>query len=157
MTKTYVAEARRFGGWWAIDVPAVMGVHTQARRLAEVAPMAQDAIAGVLDIPLRQVKVEVRPRLDGQLGKAVRRARDARLLAQEAQLEAGRLSAEALRALERAEIPLRDAGELLGMSHQRAAQIANADRRAYDRQRRKAIAELRASYDIADSPAVKGR
>ena len=148
MTKTYVAEARRFGSWWAIDVPAVPGVHTQARRLTDVAPMARDAIAGVLDLPLRLVKVEVRPLLDGQLADIVRRAREARLTAQEAQLEAGRLSAQALRALERAEVPLRDAGELLGMSHQRAAQIMSTDRRAYERQRRKAIAELRAGYDL---------
>lgn len=149
--ETYIAEARRFAGWWAVDVPAVPGVHTQARRLADVEPMARDAIAGVLDVPIGRVKVEVRPVLDQRLTNVVEQAREARFAAQESQLDAARLSSLALRALERAEIPLRDAGELLGMSHQRAAQIANADRRAYDRRRRKAIAELRRAYDLGDA------
>jgi len=148
MSRTYVAEARRSGRWWAIDVPEVRGAFSQARRLADVEPMARDAIAGVLDVPIAQVEVEVRPVLDGGLANMVLAAREARVTAQEAQLEAARLSSEALHALERAEIPLRDAGELLGMSHQRAAQITNEDRSATDRHRRKAIAELRSRYDV---------
>jgi hypothetical protein len=34
------------------------------------------------------------------------------------------------------------------VSHQRAAQIANDDRHVADRHRRKAIAELQASYEV---------
>jgi predicted RNase H-like HicB family nuclease len=152
MRRTYVAEARRSGRWWAIEVPEVRGAFSQARRLADVEPMARDAIAEVLDVPIGQVQVEVRPVLDEQLANTVRQAKEARITAQEAQLDAAWLSSEALRALERAEIPLRDAGELLGMSHQRAAQIANTDRRVADRHRRKSIAELRASYDVVSDP-----
>jgi hypothetical protein len=148
MRRTYVAEARRSGRWWAIEVPEVRGAFSQARRLADVEPMARDAIAALLDVPISQVTVEVRPVLDERLANIVQAARQARLSAQEAQLDAARLSSDALRAMERAEIPLRDAGELLGMSHQRAAQIASEDRRASDRHRRKAIAELRASYEV---------
>jgi hypothetical protein len=110
--------------------------------------MARDAISAVLDVPIGQVEVEVRPVLRERLANAVRAAREARVSAMEAQLHAARLSSDALRALERAEIPLRDAGELLGMSHQRAAQIANDDRHVADRHRRKAIAELRTSYEV---------
>lgn len=120
--------------------------------------MARDAIAAVLDVPISQVKVEVRPVLDERLANVVLAAREARVTAQEAQLDAARLSSEATRALERAEMPLRDAGELLGMSHQRAAQIANEDRRGSDRHRRKVIAELRASYEVVpDRRAPAGR
>jgi predicted RNase H-like HicB family nuclease len=152
MRRNYVAEARRSGRWWAIEVPEVRGAFSQARRLADVEPMARDAIAGVLDVPIGNVRVEVRPVLDERLANVVQAAREARVAALETQLDAARLSSDALRALERAEIPLRDAGELLGMSHQRAAQIANTDRRAADRHRRKAIAELRASYDVVSDP-----
>lgn len=149
---SYVAEARRFGRWWAVDVPAVKGVHTQARRLADVEPMARDAIALVLDVPPRSFDIVVRPVLLTRLEAIVREAREARVLAQETQLDAARRSVLALRALERADVPLRDAGELLGMSHQRAAQLAGTDRRAYDRQKRRAIAELRAGYDLGGGP-----
>src|SRR5690242_11280287 len=31
--KTYTVLARRSGGWWAISVPELKGVHSQARRL----------------------------------------------------------------------------------------------------------------------------
>lgn len=152
MKRTYVAEARRSGRWWAITVPEVPGAFSQARRLADVEPMARDAIAAVLNVPVSQVKVDVRPVLDARLASVVRSAREARVTAQETQLEAARLASEALRALEHAEIPLRDAGGLLGISHQRAAQIANEDRRASDRHRRKAIADLRAGYHVASEP-----
>lgn len=152
MRRAYIAEARRSGRWWAIEVPQVRGAHSQARRLANVEPMARDVIALMLDVSPRSFDVVVRPVFAERLESLVRDARDARVAAQEAQLKAGRRSAEALRALERVGLPLRDAGEILGMSHQRAAQIANADRRMYDRQRRKAIAELRSGYDLGGSP-----
>ena len=48
---TYTAVARRAGDWWAISVPELKGVHTQARRLSRVEAMARDAIALMLDVP----------------------------------------------------------------------------------------------------------
>jgi len=42
---TYTAVCRRVGDWWAIDVPQIRGVHTQARRLDQVEAMARDAIS----------------------------------------------------------------------------------------------------------------
>lgn len=152
MRKTYVAEARRSGRWWAIEVPELKGVFSQARRLADVEPMAREAIALMLDLSPRSFDVVVQPVLGDRLEAIVREARQARVTAQVAQLEAVQRSAQALHALERSSIPLRDAGELLGMSHQRAAQIATTDRRNYDRQRRKAIAELRAGYSLGGGP-----
>ena len=72
--KRYTARAERSGSWWAISVPEVTGVYTQARRLDQVPDRARDAIAGVLEVPMRSFDVEVlmplvaaalvRPRLD---------------------------------------------------------------------------------------------
>lgn len=39
------AHATRSGDWWAIEIPEVPGVFTQARRLDHVAAMAADAVA----------------------------------------------------------------------------------------------------------------
>src|SRR5450759_835444 len=47
---TYTARARRSGAWWAIDVPDLPGVYSQARRLDGVESMARDAIALFLDV-----------------------------------------------------------------------------------------------------------
>jgi predicted RNase H-like HicB family nuclease len=47
---TYTAVCRRSGSWWAIGVRELKGVHTQARRLDQVAAMAREAIALMLDV-----------------------------------------------------------------------------------------------------------
>lgn len=145
---TYVVDAQRSGRWWAISVPALKGVFSQARRLADVEPMARDAIAAVLDVPPRSFDLVVRPVLGDRLDSLVLRAREARATAQEAQVDASERSVRALRSLQKAGIPLRDAGELIGVSHQRAAQLADVDLRPMRRARRKAVAELRGSYDL---------
>lgn len=51
---TVRAECRRSGGWWAVDSPDVPGLHTQARRLADVPGMVRDA-ALMLDVRVRRV------------------------------------------------------------------------------------------------------
>lgn len=73
MTKTYMAEVRRSGRWWAIDVPEVKGVFTQARRLADVEAMARDAIGAVLDLDPASVRVSLRV-IDARYEKAKREA-----------------------------------------------------------------------------------
>ena len=145
---TYGVETRRSGRWWAIDVPAVKGAFSQARRLSEVEPMARDAIATILDVSPRSFDLVVQPILAERLQPLVDAARQARIAAQEAQLAAAEKAARALKSLRRGGLPLRDAGELLGISHQRAAQIMSADPRQVRANRRRAIAELRAGYQV---------
>jgi predicted RNase H-like HicB family nuclease len=58
---SYTAVCRRLGDWWAISVPELRGVHTQARTLDEAADMARDAIALMLDIDVGAVDVSVEP------------------------------------------------------------------------------------------------
>lgn len=59
--RSYTALCRRFGDWWAISVPELRGVHTQERTLDEVADMARDAVALMLDIDTGAVRVSVEP------------------------------------------------------------------------------------------------
>ena len=56
---TYRAVCHRSGRWWAVDVPEVFGVHTQARRLDQVAAMARDAVAATLEVDEADVDIEV--------------------------------------------------------------------------------------------------
>ncbi len=146
--KTYAIDVRRSGRWWAIAVPELRGVFSQARRLADVEPMVRDAIAAVLDVSPRSFDVVVRPILGDRLEHLVHEARGSRATAQEAQIAAADVSARALHSLQKAGVPLRDASELLGISHQRAAQIVNMDLRPMRTARRKAIAELRRGYNL---------
>lgn len=110
--------------------------------------MARDAIAAVLEVPPRSFDIRIRPVLGESLEGLVREARESRATAQEAQLIATDSSVRALRSLHKSGIPLRDAGELLGLSHQRAAQLLDTDLRSTRSARRKAIAELREGYRL---------
>ncbi len=56
-TRRYTAEARRSGGWWALSVPELLGVHSQVRRLEQGEVMIRDAISLAFDIPAFDVKV----------------------------------------------------------------------------------------------------
>lgn len=38
-------------GWWVIEVPALRGGWSQARRLKDVEPMARDLVANLLEVP----------------------------------------------------------------------------------------------------------
>ncbi|MFV2086800.1 hypothetical protein [Micromonospora sp. LOL_021] len=58
---TYLVVCRRVGDWWAISVPELNGVHTQARRLDQVAAAAREAIALLLDVNQAVVDVDVFP------------------------------------------------------------------------------------------------
>jgi predicted RNase H-like HicB family nuclease len=148
MMEIFPVEIRRSGRWWAIDVPNIKGVHTQARRLANVEAMAREAIAAVLNVSPRSFDVVIRPVLGDRLDKLVREAREARVAAQEAQIAAAERSRRAVRSLQNSGVPLRDAGDLLSISHQRAAQLVESDLRPVRAARRKEIAELRSRYDF---------
>ena len=64
---TYIATARRSGDWWAIEVPGVQGVHSQAKRLDQVESMAREAIALMLDVPEDSFDVILVPELDNEV------------------------------------------------------------------------------------------
>lgn len=51
------AEITRSGEWWAIQVPEMPGVFTQARRLEQVPEMVRDAVALMADVDEDSVEV----------------------------------------------------------------------------------------------------
>ena len=123
MKATYTALAERGNGWWAITVPELRGVFSQARRLGRVESMARDAIALFLDIPADSFEVTVREVIDPEADVLVAEAIQARADAIEHQRIAARKSREAVRTLDRLGLPQRDIGRVLHLSHQRVAQL----------------------------------
>lgn len=121
--RVYVAQATRSGDWWAIAVPDVPGVHSQARRLDQVGPMAREAIALILDVPEGSFDVQVRAELDPQMRRLVEVALAARRGAEEATHRASSAMDAAVRGLIGEGFILRDAGALLDVSYQRVQQI----------------------------------
>lgn len=126
--KRYRVTVSREGRWWMVAIPEVDGL-TQARRLSEAALMAREYIAVTLDVSLDDVAVDVHvekvgPVTDIEDRLAAIEAERARAAALERQAtaEAARLA----RDLVAAQVPLRDIGAILGVSHQRAHQLVNS-------------------------------
>jgi len=115
----YTAKCTRTGNWWAISVPELPGLFSQARRLDQVEATTRDAIAVLLDVSPKSFDVVVQPEVPGEVTKA-RRAR-AKLV--EAEQSAEKATVEAAKALVAKGYTVRDAGKLLGISPQRVSQL----------------------------------
>jgi predicted RNase H-like HicB family nuclease len=110
-------------GSWILRVPAVPGCHTYGRTLEQARRRVREALSvWVDDAESAELEEEVRLPLDAR--RALRRSRAARRQAEQGRARAQSSTAEAARLLtERLHLGLRDAGELLGLSHQRVQQL----------------------------------
>lgn len=130
---TYVAHAQRDEtGWWVATVDELPGVVTQARRFAAVHDNLVEAIAALQDIEIEDVKpVRVVPVFaDGpiQLIEAYHATvATARTVANLTSVLSRQIAAKLVRD---EHLPLRDAGDILGLSHQRVAQLLAPGREA---------------------------
>lgn len=122
----YAAEVTREGRWWMVAVPEIGGL-TQARRLGDVELMARELIAVTAGADVSEVEVSVHVQSVGtvvDLDARLRSIRSARAEASRLEHEASLDAAALARDLAGQRIPLRDVGAILGVSHQRAHQLA---------------------------------
>lgn len=157
------ARVQRAGDWWAVRVPELPGVYTQARRLDQVAEQVADAVATMLDdLEASQVEVEV----DLDIAPAKRELlQEARRTAEQAALAQARASVVVRRTIAelREQFSVRDVAALLGMSHQRVSQLARKVVPLEDAVARRGVAARRVpAYDrladeLGSSKAVSKR
>jgi len=127
--KTYKATFRPDdNGWWFIDVAELPGCHSQARNIASGRDHIREAISMVTNADLDTFDVDVAYELPKAQQAAVTKARRTRERATEAAqraTEAAVAAEAAVRALQEGprKLALRDVAELVGVSHQRVAQI----------------------------------
>jgi predicted RNase H-like HicB family nuclease len=108
-------------GVWVVNVAGARGAHTFGRSLAEAKRHAVEVIALWYDVEPEEFEITWDLRL-GQLSKSVSQAKAAM-----AHAEADRRRRDAaVRTLTDAGVSYRDIAELLGLSHQRVAQISRA-------------------------------
>lgn len=128
--KRYEVLASRDGDSWLLRVPAVER-STQALRLDQAEEMARDLIAIMTNRPSDSFDVEITTRLDPELSDLLSQVARAKSEAKERQEEASRLQRRAVRALTESGLTVRDTGRLLGLTHQRVAQL-RAEQRSAD-------------------------
>lgn len=115
------AYATRSEGWWAIEVPQIDGLFTQARRLDQVPDMVRDAAELLDGVPPDTLEVEVIP--DVPHRDIADRARALAEHARATQEEASRAMREAARSLADDGLTVRDIGGILDVSFQRAQKL----------------------------------
>jgi hypothetical protein len=124
MTTYHATATRGTDGWWSIDFTDVPYTYSQSRRLDQIETKARSAIAAQFDVAPDSFDVVITYALPTELQQAVddttaiRRQADATAAAAQAALRAtaSRLSNEG-------GLSVRDIGVLLGVSHQRVAQV----------------------------------
>lgn len=125
MKPTYGVLAIRSGRWWAIEVPELRGVHSQARRLDQVESMAREVIALMLEVSEDSFDLTIHTDLSslGDLQASIKEALEAREAAELAQDRASTAMRHAVGEVRASGYTSRDAGMLLGVSNQRISQI----------------------------------
>jgi predicted RNase H-like HicB family nuclease len=114
----------RSGRWWAITVPALDGVFSQAKRLDQVEDSAREAISLMLDIDENDVgPLDIIVTPPARAAELLRSLEVSVAAADEATRVAAATRREVAEVLRAEGLPLRDVGELIGVSHQRVSQL----------------------------------
>lgn len=118
-----VVFERDESGAWIVRVPSVRGCHAYGRSLQQARTRIREALALWVD-DAETADFEEEVRLPARALRAVERSHQARKDAESGREKATAATVEAARTLvEDLELGLRDAADLLGLSHQRVQQL----------------------------------
>jgi predicted RNase H-like HicB family nuclease len=119
-------------GQWLVELEEIPEVHSFARTLGKAREYVIDALALWLNLPAEEVKDRIEfcpPALPDHVLRTVQRALAEREIAEAVSNVAGDLLIDASIALvDDAHLSMRDAAEILGMSHQRVQQLVASAR-----------------------------
>lgn len=126
--KLYQVKAQRSGGWWALSVDDLPGVHSQARSLHQAESFAKEAISLATEEDPADFAVVINPALPKIVMRKVLASRQKVTALQRIQEETATLSREAAKALLDSGLSQRDAATVLGVSYQRVSQLSAGSR-----------------------------
>lgn len=119
----YTVEATRSGTWWSLQCREVPGALSQSKSLAEAKRIMPEAIAFVADVPEAEVEVDVVPVVPEVVQEHLHEAARLRKVVATANSQAAAESRRAAHELRKTGMTVRDIGEMLGISYQRASQL----------------------------------
>lgn len=124
-SKYAVSLARDKRGWWVATVSEVPGCHTQGRTIEQARERVREALQAWFDLEGPYAgKLVGSVELAKPILRAISCAEEARERARSAEGVASERTREAILAMVEMGLSLRDAGELLGVTRQRAQQLA---------------------------------
>lgn len=116
------AIAQRSGDWWAITVPEIDGIFTQAKRLDQIEGLVQEA-ASLLGYQVQHVQVEpILSEQDEQLLEQLLTAKHEAITAQE---RASALARSTVATLRNQGFTVRDVASIIGVTPQRVSMLSH--------------------------------
>ncbi len=129
MSKLYEATVTRSGDWWAIEVTSGLPASTlgfsQVRRLNDAEDMTRRLIVDLLEVAPSAVEVSLTVDLPADLALALDSYCSADLVESDARTRAAQMRSVAATSLLEAHLTMREAGQILGLSHQRIKQLVD--------------------------------
>lgn len=123
MKQGYKVRVERDGeGWWVASVPSVRGCHTQAKTLAQVRQRIREALS-LFVADAESADIEFRYALPDDAMALLSEQKLARTRAERERTMAARTQRRAALRLRKLGLTVRDAGDLMGLSHQRVQQL----------------------------------
>jgi predicted RNase H-like HicB family nuclease len=126
LAKYTVTYERDESGWWVANVTGLEGCLTQGRTIEQARERIREALQVWFDLKkpfAGEIVDDVK--LPASVRKVVDKANALRAEAREAEEKASARSREAIACLVSEGLSLRDAGELLGITRQRAQKLAS--------------------------------
>ncbi|MHA3683517.1 hypothetical protein ACXR2T_06525 [Leucobacter sp. HY1910] len=122
----FTVHAERSGKWWVLQADEAPGAITQVRRLSEADEIIE-AISFVTELPEHEITISVVPVLPVAVEAQLSEASRLREIAKQSQSAAAAAARAAARQLhEEFHMSVREIGEVLGVSYQRAHQLTRA-------------------------------
>jgi len=123
---SYKVDVTRSGQWWAIEVPELPGVFSQVRRLDQVDETIKEAIAMMTDVDETDVTIVVQVESGTDIQALLATLQQSSSAAEAARKQEAADRRHVIDQLRSKGLPNRDVATLIGLSHQRVAQILKA-------------------------------
>ncbi|MBG9244898.1 transcriptional regulator [Corynebacterium belfantii] len=123
---TYTAKAFREEGFWGVQLVEHPNILTQTRRLDQIPNMVRDALKLFPEIEPHPEDVVIKVVVVGDIESQVAEALELRRRATRAQEKATASMRSTAKALHAQGLTYRDVGQLLGVTHQTAKNLATA-------------------------------
>lgn len=150
MSDTYDVTATRNGDWWEIEIisglpNSVLGV-SQTRRLTKVEDVARSLVVDLLEVDAADVDINIFIDLPPNLKRMQELFHDADVIEDITRVEAALARSRVAAALLAADMTMREAGVVLGVSHQRIKQLVD---RAPDHEPVDLLSTIKQAYATA--------
>jgi len=123
---SYRVDVIRSGQWWAIEVPELPGVFSQVRRIDQVDEAVKEAIAMMTDADEADVSIDVEVESGSDIEALLATLKQSSSAAEAAREQEAADRRHVIEQLRSKGLPNRDVATLIGLSHQRVAQILKA-------------------------------